>query len=491
MPVDRSQPLPLSFAQQRLWFLDQLEPGNPFYNLPTAARLQRPLGRRSLAAEPERNGRAARVVAHDLPGQCRPTPPRDSAARASALADVDLRRLARRRAKANSDAQLAAEAALPFDLARGPLVRATLFRLADDEQCCCCACTISLPTAGRWACSSARCRPFTTALRQGASSPLAAPAVQYADFAVWQRSWLDDARLEPHLAWWEQQLAGDAESWNCRPIAPPHAADVCRVDRISVLPAEISGQLQSHQPGGRRDSVHVPAGRRSSRAESLHRARTIWSSGRRLPAAIASNWNNWSVSSPTRWCYGPIWPAIQLSANCWAASSRPRSRPIRIRSAVRQAGRACRARPQPAAIAAVPGGAGVAKRRRLVDPAGALRIEPPIGRQRHGQVRPDITVGRSRAASSLVAEYSTELFERSHDRATAGRVRDAAGRRGGTSQLATFGVATGDDADRHQLLINWNDTRRPFPQNRTLSELLAEQAARTPASIAVRDAAGC
>ena len=134
VPVARDRPLPLSFAQARLWFLDRLEPGGSTYNMPYALRLRGALDARALARAftalavrhevlrttfAEMDGEPVQVVHPPAPV---PLPRIDLAALGAEAAEAEARRLA------------AAEAARPFDFARGPLLRTTLLRLAADDH---------------------------------------------------------------------------------------------------------------------------------------------------------------------------------------------------------------------------------------------------------------------------------------------------------------------------------------------------------------------
>jgi acyl carrier protein len=198
----------LSFAQEPMWFLDQLVPGNPFYNLPSAYRLSGPLdvvaleralteivGRHEVLRTrfPASHGRPHQRIAtpgpvvvprHDLRGP----PPQE------------VEREARRRA--------AAEAGGPFDLATGPVLRGRLLRLASEEHVL--LLTLHHIVADGW--STAVLRGELAALYgafcRGAPSPLAAPAVQYADFAAWQRRWLQGDTLVRALDRWQARLDG-------------------------------------------------------------------------------------------------------------------------------------------------------------------------------------------------------------------------------------------------------------------------------------------
>ncbi|HEV2859768.1 MAG TPA: amino acid adenylation domain-containing protein, partial [Pyrinomonadaceae bacterium] len=207
-PVPREGALPLSFAQQRLWFLDQLEGGNPIYNLPTALRLRGALDvgalRRTLNEIVRRHeslrtvfradgGEPAQVI---LPEQPVEMPLLNLAELPEAEREAEAERLAR------------AEAREGFDLARGPLLRAALLRLRDDEHVL--LFTMHHIVSDGWS-SGVLVREVAAlyeAYARGAESPLPELPVQYADYAVWQRRWLRGEVLERQLAYWEKQLDG-------------------------------------------------------------------------------------------------------------------------------------------------------------------------------------------------------------------------------------------------------------------------------------------
>ncbi|HEX8149510.1 MAG TPA: amino acid adenylation domain-containing protein [Pyrinomonadaceae bacterium] len=207
-PVRRDGDLPLSFAQQRLWFFDRLEPGNPFYNVPVALRLSGRLDRRALAeslAEVVRRHEALRTTFPAAGG--RPA----QAVRPSLEVElplVDLGGLPAEEREAEALRRAAEEARLPFDLARGPLLRAGLVRLSDEEHLL--LLTMHHIVSDGWSMgvlvreTAALYEAFTG----GAPSPLEEPAIQYADFAAWQREWLGGDALAEQLDYWKRQLAG-------------------------------------------------------------------------------------------------------------------------------------------------------------------------------------------------------------------------------------------------------------------------------------------
>ena len=133
-PVSREQPLPLSFAQQRLWFLDQLEPANPLYNTPGALRLSGrldvPALERALSEIVRRHEtlRTTFPVVDGNPVQI------ISAPRPLTIPLVDLSSLDEAEREREAQRLINAEARRPFDLSHGPLLRVTLLRLRDEEH---------------------------------------------------------------------------------------------------------------------------------------------------------------------------------------------------------------------------------------------------------------------------------------------------------------------------------------------------------------------
>ncbi|HYG62256.1 MAG TPA: condensation domain-containing protein, partial [Thermoanaerobaculia bacterium] len=197
-----SEGAPLSFAQERLWFLDQLRPGSSAYNVPVAFRLCGPLDQDALAASLDglvRRHEILRttfVAAEGNPIQF------VSLAAECTLPFTDLSTLA----PAERDRELARfraeEASRPFDLALGPLLRAALLRLAAQEH----VLLLTLHHIVADATSLGLILREITALYQGTEPPEL--PVQYADYAVWQREWLQGERLAAQLAYWRHQLAG-------------------------------------------------------------------------------------------------------------------------------------------------------------------------------------------------------------------------------------------------------------------------------------------
>ncbi|HEX5717560.1 MAG TPA: condensation domain-containing protein, partial [Thermoanaerobaculia bacterium] len=206
--VSREGDLPLSFAQQRLWFLHRLAPDNPFYNVYSALRLSGPLDVEALQSafrEIVRRHETLRTsfrLAGGRPVQA--IDPRPS----FQVSLVALDALAEEILQAELTRLSSAEAQRPFDLSRGPLLRAVLIRQRAREHTL--LVNIHHIVSDGWS-MGILYRELVTlydAFTRDEPSPLAELPIQYADFAVWQRDWLRDERLEAQLDYWKHQLAG-------------------------------------------------------------------------------------------------------------------------------------------------------------------------------------------------------------------------------------------------------------------------------------------
>jgi len=216
--ADRDAPLPLSFAQQRLWIISQLEPGSTAYHVPFALRLTGELDiaalrhglgeilRRHEALRTRFAGRGGVAVQTVVPF----APP--------ALPRIDLTGLVRRAGTPGGGGRerqerelrrlIAAESRRPFDLARGPLFRATLAALGEGDHAL--LATMHHIVSDGWSVGVMlhELAALYGAHRAGRRAALPALPVQYADYAVWQRQWLAGETLEREVAWWRQALDG-------------------------------------------------------------------------------------------------------------------------------------------------------------------------------------------------------------------------------------------------------------------------------------------
>lgn len=207
-PASRAGNLPLSFAQQRLWFLDQMEPGNPLYNLPGAVRLKGSLNVAALEEsfnEIVRRHETLRTTFETVEGQ--PVQIITPTLRL-ALPVLDWQQLSKDEREAEILRWADQEAQQPFDLANGPLLRITLVRLNEADHVA--LLTMHHIVSDAWS-TDVLVQELSTlyaAFSTGQPSPLPELPIQYADFAAWQRQWLQGEVLDTQLSYWQKQLSG-------------------------------------------------------------------------------------------------------------------------------------------------------------------------------------------------------------------------------------------------------------------------------------------
>ncbi|GCE07388.1 non-ribosomal peptide synthetase [Dictyobacter aurantiacus] len=207
---DAGEPIALAYEQEPLWFLAQLEPGNPFYNVPVMLRLDGPLQQEALRASLNAllaRHESLRTSFHERAGQP------FQAVEPELTLDLPLLDLSTRGGEARREALRLAvrrEADTPFDLRRAPLVRARLVRCGPEEH-------YLLFTAHHLVFDGWSLGVFFRELKAlygalVAGEPPALPPlpIQYADYARWQRGWLQGEALAEELAFWRQEVDGAA-----------------------------------------------------------------------------------------------------------------------------------------------------------------------------------------------------------------------------------------------------------------------------------------
>lgn len=200
--------LPLSFAQQRLWFLDQLEPGNDSYNMPLAVRLNGELHVAALErtlSEIVRRHEVLRTRFVNVGGE-----PRQEVLPVEAvkLSITDFSSLSETEQEAAVSETATTESREPFNLSTGPLMRLKLLQLSDEEHVL--LLTMHHIVSDGWSIGILirEVSALYGAYIKGQESPLSELSIQYADYAVWQRKWLQGEELERQFKYWREQLAG-------------------------------------------------------------------------------------------------------------------------------------------------------------------------------------------------------------------------------------------------------------------------------------------
>ncbi len=240
----RDRELPLSFAQQRLWWIDRFYPGSGAYHLPAAWELMGRLERAALEAglrEVVRRHESLRTTFPETGG----SPRQEITTEVElVLPEVDLSALPHGRRRA-ARGLVARETARPFDLETGPLLRALLVRLGRDRHVLFTKTHHIVSDGWSLAIFHRELAALYQAALQGRPSPLAEPRLQYADFAIAQRERIRGPYLEELLDYWRTQLQGTADlelpADRPRPAIRSYRGGV----RCFVLPAETTAALQA------------------------------------------------------------------------------------------------------------------------------------------------------------------------------------------------------------------------------------------------------
>ncbi|HEV8581216.1 MAG TPA: amino acid adenylation domain-containing protein [Thermoanaerobaculia bacterium] len=216
---------PLSFAQRRLWFLAQVDPGNPVYNIANALRVRGRLQVAPLAAALREVVRRHEALRTTFPSEQGEPRQRIAPSLDLPLPVGDLSGLPRAAREAEARRLVDAEARRPFDIARGPLLHPLLLRLELEEHVV--ILTLHHIVGDAWS-SALLIRELAAlydAFAQGLPSPLPELPIQYADFAAWQHEWLQGEVLDEQLRYWKRLLSGappvlDIPADRPRPAAP-------------------------------------------------------------------------------------------------------------------------------------------------------------------------------------------------------------------------------------------------------------------------------
>jgi amino acid adenylation domain-containing protein len=238
-PTPRVGPLPLSFTQEALWFLDQLAPAQPTFNVYAAVRITGPLDpgalERGLSAMVRRHeslrttfvasdGTPQQVIAPDLP---------------LSLQTADLTGLQPADREAQARRQAIDQARRPFDLAQGPLARVSLLRLGESQHVALLTMHHLITDGWSFGLAATELAALYAADRQGLPSPLADLPIQYADFARWQREQLAAGGWATSIESWKRRLSGvpPLELPAARPRPP------IRSSRGALLPLTLPPEL--------------------------------------------------------------------------------------------------------------------------------------------------------------------------------------------------------------------------------------------------------
>ncbi len=487
VPVPRDRPLPLSFAQQRLWLVDRMEPGSAAYVMSAALRLRGRLDPEALErafGETVRRHEALRTVFAERGGEPVQVV-RDPAP--VALPVTDLRHLpAGERERAAADAA-ARGAQRPFDLAAGPLLRAELLRLDAEEWAL--RVDVHHAVADGWSVGVlvGELSEAYSAAVEGRATSLPDLPVQYADYAVWQRGWLRGGALERETAYWRERLAGappllDLPTDRPRPptqgtdggsrafAVPPAAADALRAlarreGATPFMALAAAWQLLLSRWSGQEDVlVGTPvAGRRRRELEPLVGffvntlvLRTDLGGDPGFRALLGR------VREATLGALAhqevPFEKLVEELAPERSLSHTP------FFQAVIALGEGGRALPRLAGLEAEP----------LDTGPGAAKFDLTLELADEGP-------GGFRGALT----YRAELWDGPTVERMLGHLGALLAGAAADPERPVSALPVLDAAERARVLEEWNATERPYPAGLRVHDLFAAQAARTPAAVAV------
>ncbi|GIV97568.1 MAG: hypothetical protein KatS3mg057_2225 [Herpetosiphonaceae bacterium] len=237
---------PLSFGQERLWFVQELVPDSPLYNVCVAMRVNGFYdvpGLEQMISHILERHEILRTTFTSIDGQPMQVihPPQPCK-----LPVVNLEHLPTEEREAEITRLIAEQAALPFDLKTGPLIRFLLIQPAHEEF-------VMVITANHIICDGLTMGFFIQELVtiliayfQNQPSPLPPLPLQYADYAVWQRQWLQGEVLEEQLSYWRERLSGDLPVLDLPTDRPRPPVQTFRGDRCSLmLPRELSDRVKA------------------------------------------------------------------------------------------------------------------------------------------------------------------------------------------------------------------------------------------------------
>ncbi|HEY0510454.1 MAG TPA: amino acid adenylation domain-containing protein [Thermoanaerobaculia bacterium] len=483
----RDAPPSLSYAQQRLWFLDQLSPGSSAYSIPAAVQLDLDLDpatlKRSLD-EVVRRHEILRTTFVSVVGQ-----PQQVIAE-TAEVDLplrDLSGLAEEECEAEARRLALDESLRPFDLSRGPLLRVTLLRLGEGRHRL--LLTLHHIISDGWSIGvlMGEVEALYAAFAAGEPSPLAELEIQYADYAVWQRDWLQGELLETELAYWRRQLVGaptviELSTDRPRPAARRQAGAHCPV----VLPGDLSAALRtlSRREGATLfmtlTAVFQALLGRYTGQDDILIGTPIAGRGRLELENLIGFFVNMVVLR-AGFQDGPRFRDLlrrvrESALGAYTHQDLPFDKLVEELQPTRGAGRnplfqvILSFQDTPTAEIAM---AGV-----------TLLTGSPGSAETKFDLELYLWDGPAGIAGSLV--YSPELFEAATIRRMADHFQRLFERLVAEPEASVFDFTLMGEAEIHHVLAEWNDTAAAFPRDACIHELFEEQAGRTPDAVAVQ-----
>ncbi len=484
--VSREGPLPLSFAQERLWFLDQLEPGQSTYNMWIARTLRGALDERALEralSEIVRRHEVLRTTFGEkdgVPFQVVSPPESFGLER---LGDpigstAEERRAALRRT-------LLDRAREPFDLARGPLFRAFLARVADEEHVLFVLTHHTVFDGLSIAVFLRELASLYEAFAAEKPSPLHELEVQYADYAVWQRSLLRGEEFEHELGWWKEELGGELAALELPLDRPRRAIQTYHgaVER-RWIPRELLDVLQAlaHREGATLFMVLLAAYqvllRRLSGQHVVIVGTAVANRGRtELEGLLGLFVNTLALRTDLsgdpsfRECLRRVRKTV---LDALEHQETPFERLVDEIAPKRNLSTT----PIFQTMFVLDEDLGYAGR------TGALSLEYFDLEVRVAHTDLTLFSYQGRDGLSLWAEYNTDLFDGSTIARFLACFQSLLGSIAGDSERVLSELQLLDPDERQRLLVEWNATRSGYPRRATIQEVFEAQVARSPDALA-------
>ncbi len=486
VPRVRTQPVPLSFAQRRLWFLDQYEPNNSFYNVTSASRM---LG--SLKLDALQQTLNAIVARHETLRTTFSLVRGESVqviaeTRDQALQVFDLKPLSDNLREAEAKRLAEVESRRPFDLSKGPLLRVSLIQLGAEDHIL--VITMHHIISDGWSIGILwrELASLYGSFVQGSEANLPTLPIQYADFALWQKEWLQGKTLEEQLAYWKQRMAGATPLLELpvdrpRPSVQSHHGQQKRF----VLSRELTAELD-----------------RLSQREGVTLFMTLLAAFKLLLAKYSlqddivvgspiANRNRMEIEDLIGFFVNTLVLRTDLSGNPSFCELLRRVKDTCLQAYANQEfpfERLVEELNPPRVLGTSP----------LFQVMFSLQNAPEhVSGLPEIQTTPlcldtdtakfDLSLGLNEASDGLtgVFEHNSDLFDATTITRMLGHYKTLL--EGIVAEpdqnIATLPLLT--PQERHQLLIEWNDTEADYPADKSIHQLVEEQAERTPDAVAV------
>jgi len=478
-------PCALSFAQEQLWFLDQLAPGSPVYNIvdviglsgayhaDAMRRAMHELARRHdvlRTAFPQRDGHPMQVVAPtiDVP-----------------LAELDLRALPDAERQRAWMRVVRDDGRKPFDLSRAPLFRATAVHFSDGEHRL--LLTIHHVVADEWSMEliHQEILQHYEAFAHGRRAPLPELPIQYADFACWQRAWLQGPALEQEIAYWEDELAGarlvlDLPADKPRPVVQSFRGategfELPRplLDRLKALGRREQATLFMTLEAGFAALLHRYTGQDDLLVGTPISGRTR-SETERLIGCFLNTVVLRSRFTDGLTCRALVRQVRERALGAYAHPDLPFERLVAALAPDRDASRTPLFQ-----VMFV-----------LHNPEGVSQVSKVSGNREleTGTAKFDLTLLLSETENGLegMIEYNTDLFEAATIRRMCGHYATLLEAMAGDPDQRVSMLPLLGDAERQRVLVEWNDTAAANPaKDLCLHQLIERRAGQAPDDVAV------